>query len=163
MDLQYRGFRDERIGCFHHKQEANFLLYRHVRDCDSDAAYECLRQQWDAVNRPQYASKRWSPEQAAAIQAVREGVSYDDKEARRASDRWLYVPGPPGSGKSAVLLEAAMEHCAHMQVLIVCPTGYLVNQYKSKLPDVPGAENVRIDTIQGVAVTYKHMYIYIHM
>ena len=56
-----------------------------------------------------------------------------------------------------------MEHCAHMQVLIVCPTGYLVNQYKSKLPDVPGAENVRIDTIQGVAVTYKHMYIYIHM
>ena len=56
-----------------------------------------------------------------------------------------------------------MEHCAHMQVLIVCPTGYLVNQYKSKLPDVPGAENVRIDTIQGVAVTYKHMYIYIRM
>ena len=55
-DLQYRGFRDERIGCFHHKQEANFLLYRHVRDCDSDAAYECLRQQWDAVNRPQYTS-----------------------------------------------------------------------------------------------------------
>ena len=47
-----------------------------------------------------------------------------------------------------------MEHCAHMQVLIVCPTGYLVNQYKSKLPDVPGAENVRIDTIQGV-LNYK--------
>ena len=75
----------------------------------------------------------------------------------------MVVCVPPGSGKSAVLLEASMEHCAHMQVLIVCPTGYLVNQYKSKLPDVPGAENVRIDTIQGVAVTYKHMYIYIHM
>ena len=42
----------------------------------------------------------------------------------------------------------------YIQVLIVCPTGYLVNQYKSKLPDVPGVENIRIDTIQGV-LNYK--------
>ena len=155
-DLQYRGFRDERIGCFVFKQEANFLLYQHVRDCDSRAAYECLRQEWDAVNRPQYSDKQWSTEQFAALKAIREGVSFDDEEARSRSDRWLYVPGPPGSGKSAVLLAAAMEHCPHMQVLLCAPTGFLVNQYKSKVPDVPGAENIRIDTIQGV-LNYKRV------
>ena len=41
-----------------------------------------------------------------------------------------------------------------MAVLIVCPTGFLVYQYKAKLPDVPGAENIHVDTIQGV-LKYK--------
>ena len=41
-----------------------------------------------------------------------------------------------------------------MRVLIVCPTGYLVHQYKSKLPDIDGIENIRVDTIQGV-LNYK--------
>ena len=42
-DLQYRGMRDEHVGCFEQKQHANFLLYRRVMQCDSDAGYECLR------------------------------------------------------------------------------------------------------------------------
>ena len=41
-----------------------------------------------------------------------------------------------------------------MSVLIVCPTGFLGHQYKSKLPDIDGVENIRIDTIQGV-LNYK--------
>ena len=153
-DLQYRGYRDERIACFRCKQEANFLLYRHVRACQGAAEYECLRQRWDSLNRPQRMDKRWSPEQRQALDAIRVGVSFEDEDARRTSDRWLYVPGPPGSGKSAVLLEAAIEHCPHMQVLVCCPTGYLVHQYKARLPDVPGIDNIRIDTIQGV-LNYK--------
>ena len=43
-DLQYRGMRDERFNCFQSKQNANFLLYRLVRDCDNSAEYESLRQ-----------------------------------------------------------------------------------------------------------------------
>ena len=43
-DLQYRGLRTERVGCYEHKQEANFLLYRRVLQCDCDAEYEALRQ-----------------------------------------------------------------------------------------------------------------------
>ena len=66
------------------------------------------------------------------------------------SRRWLYIEEPPGSGKSAVLLELAIWACQTMSVLIVCPTGNLVHQYKSKLPERDGIENSRVDTMQGV-------------
>ena len=41
-----------------------------------------------------------------------------------------------------------------MEVLIICPTGYLVHQYKSRLPDREGVERIRVDTIHGV-LNYK--------
>ena len=43
-DLQYRSLRAERVCCFYHKQEANFLLYSKVLKCDNEATYESLRQ-----------------------------------------------------------------------------------------------------------------------
>ena len=154
-DLQYRGFRDERTYCFEAKQDANFLLFRRVSKCECDVEYEALRQSWDEVNRPKYRDHTWSPEQRQCIDLVKKGLSHEDEETRVNSRRWLYIQGPPGSGKSAVLLQAALDACANgMSVLIVCPTGYLVHQYKSKLPDKDGVENVRVDTIQGV-LQYK--------
>ena len=107
-DLQYRGMRDERTGCFEQKQQANFLLYRRVLHCDSEELYECLRQQWDTLNRPKYQAHGWSQEQAEAIDIVKKGVCVEDEEERVNSHRFLYISGPPGSGKSAVLLELAV-------------------------------------------------------
>ena len=75
---------------------------------------------------------------------------YDDEATRQASQRWLYIAGAPGSGKSAVLLAAALDACKSVQALIVCPTGALVYSFKSRLPDTEGAENIRVDTIHGV-------------
>ena len=43
-DVEYRGFREERTSCFEQKQEANFLLYQRILQCECDAEYECLRQ-----------------------------------------------------------------------------------------------------------------------
>ena len=43
-----------------------------------------------------------------------------DEEARPASNRWLFIQGPPGSGKSQVLLELAV------WVLLVLTMGVLV-------------------------------------
>ncbi len=153
-DLQFRGMRDERVGCFEQKQHANFLLYMRVAQCDNEPEYECLRQAWDTLNRPKYQQRTWSPEQADAIERVKKGVSLEDEEEKQNSKRFLYISGPPGSGKTAVLLELAIWACESIQVLIVCPTGYLVHQYKSKLPERPGIENIRVDTIQGV-LKYK--------
>ena len=70
-----------------------------------------------------------------SVQSLRVRVVADE-EARRASRRWLYVDGPPGSGKSALILEAALRAAKEgMQVLIVCPTGNLVHSFKSMLPE----------------------------
>jgi hypothetical protein len=153
-DLQYRGMRDDRVSSFEYKQRANFLLFEKVRDCSDQHEYQLLRQSWDTVNRPKYRSKEWSPEQQEVLDFVSLAVSFEDEEAKRNSYRWLYVPGPPGSGKSEVMLEAAIRLCKTMQVVIVCPTGFLVFAFKSRLPDMPGIENIRVDTIQGL-LNYK--------
>jgi len=64
------------------------------------------------------------------------------------------VAGAPGSGKSAILLEAAIRACEFVGVCIVCPTGVLVHSFKAKLPEKDGIENIRVDTIQGI-LNYK--------
>ena len=153
-DLQYRGMRDDRISCFHWKQDANFLLYRRVKDCQDAHEYECLRQQWDTLNRPKHRQLQWSAKQLEALRLMREGVSHEDEETRRNSLRCLYLAGAPGSGKSAVLLEGAIRACPFVRVLIVCPTGYQVHLFKSRLPELDGIENVQVDTIHGV-LKYK--------
>ena len=56
-DLQYRGMRDDRLSCFHYKTEANFLLYRRVRNCPDATEYAYLKQCWDTINRPKYQDK----------------------------------------------------------------------------------------------------------
>ena len=77
-DLQYRGFRDERLASFRQKQEANFLLYRRVERCADDHEYEMLRQSWDTLHRPKYANRVWSEKQQEAIDAVLNAVRQSD-------------------------------------------------------------------------------------
>ena len=153
-DLQYRGFRDERIHCFQYKQEANFLLYQLVRNCQDKHEYEMLRQSWDTVNRPPQSNLQWGAKQQEVLEMVHQGYSHEDEESKSNSSRYLYVDGKPGSGKSAVLLECAVRACKEIQVLIICPTGVLVHAFKSKLPEVEGVERITVDTIHGV-LNYK--------
>ena len=77
-------------------------------------------------------------------------MSFDDEEVRTRSSQWLFVQGSPGSGKSAVLIEAAIR-CAKAgsTVCIICPTGALVNALKMLLPDFQGVDRIHIDTLHG--------------
>ena len=67
----------------------------------------------------------------------------------------MFIQGPPGSGKTLLLLEIAIR-CARMglHVLIVCPTGTNVYVFRSQLPEFDGVEKIAVDTIQGV-LKYK--------
>ena len=69
-DLEYRGFREDRVANFQRKQDASMLLQRRVRNCRDDAEYFMLRQQWDSVNRPQHQRRIWSPRQEEVLGAV---------------------------------------------------------------------------------------------
>ena len=154
-DLKYRGFRDERITTFSYRTEALFQLYTNVRDCQDEHEYALLRQRWDAVNRPAYVGRVWSERQQQALDLVEQAVSYEDEELKCSSNRWLFIKGRPGSGKSLVLLEMAVR-CAKkgLRVLIVCPTGTKVYNFKSQIPEFAGADLIGADTIQGV-LKYK--------
>ncbi len=120
-DLQYNGKRDNTIRCFTYKQEANFLLYSKVCACTDAHEYEMLRQDWDEVNRPRYREFDWSGQQQKALALIKERLSYDDEDEKvrsRDGKMCLYVAGAPGSGKSAVILEAAIRAAkAGMSVL----------------------------------------------
>ena len=89
------------------------------------------------------------------MRLLEQGVSYEDEATKLDSNRWMYIDGPPGSGKTALLLEMAIK-CAGMglDVLIVCPIGTNVYGFKSQLPDSEGIEKVSVDIIQGV-LKYK--------
>ena len=113
-DLEYRGFREDRVANFQRKQDASMLLQRRVRNCRDDAEYFMLRQQWDSVNRPQHQRRTWSPRQEEVLGAVAYAVSLDDEEQKRQHQRCLFVSGGPGSGKSAVLLELAVRARRHV-------------------------------------------------
>ena len=61
------------------------------------------------------------------------------------------MSGGPGTGKSALLLEAAIRMsalCIH--VAIARPTGELVFVSKSQLPDSDGIDNVCVHALQGI-------------
>jgi len=154
-DLQYRGYRDERVTCFELRHEALHLLHERVERATDEHVYRRLRQEWDSLTRPQRAEKTWSPEQQNVFKIIARGIGMDDEELRVFSKPFLYIGGDPGSGKTAVLLEAALRACARaVVVLIICPTGFLVHKYKALLPEMDGVENIRVDTIQGV-LKYK--------
>ena len=153
-DLQYRGFRDDRLLSFILKMEANLCLQMRVERAGDEIEYERLRQEWDVINRPKQRNLKWSTEQAKVLSIVREGIGMEDEERRLSSARWLFIKGNPGSGKTAILLALALEACKQINVLIICPTGYLVHKYKSMLPELDGVENIAVDTIQSV-LKYK--------
>ena len=126
LDLQYRGFRDERIASFEWKQNANFLLFRKVCKYEDQHEYELYRQRWEICNRPAYNEKTYGEGQSKALSRIAEALKCEDENLREMErdKRWLYIAGKPGSGKSEVIKEGAIRAAKKgFGVLLVCPTG----------------------------------------
>ena len=75
------------------------------------------------------------------------GIRVCDANSMREADRWLYLSGEPGSGKSEVIVHAAVEAASSgYNVLILCPTGALVHAYKDRLPE---SDSIVVETLHS--------------
>ena len=64
------------------------------------------------------------------------------------------MAGEPGSGKSEVLIHAAVEAAnAGLYVLILCPTGALVHTYKDRMPET---SHITVETIHSGFAIYRN-------
>ena len=95
-----------------------------MRQCRDVREYEALRHSWDNMQRPEYSRKKWGLKQQEALTFIRDGYSHEDEDSRSNNRRSLYIDGEPGSGKSALLLEAAIRACTSVSVLIVAFTTF---------------------------------------
>ena len=143
-DLQYRGMRDDRLSCFHFKTEANFLLYRKVRDCTDAVEYAYLQQCWDTINRPKYQHRKWSKAQASALAKIDDGISYDD-EGKKVVKLTVYDESESNSITMVVDVSKAplnfenriKENSSTILLLILISTGgvFLSIRYRNKEDD----------------------------
>ena len=93
---------------------------------------------WRRVHHASISERTWSEEQREALDAIRDGLNVDDANAMLDSQRLLHIAGDPGSGKSEVLIHAAVAAAeAGLCVNILCPTGALVHSYRDRLPSSP--------------------------
>ena len=153
-DLEFRGCRDDRTQNFRLHMVALIHFFVHIRRVNEPTFVE-LSRAWEHIQRPKYASRVWGEQQQNAIDLVHSFLSVEDENVKISQNqhdgRYIYLRGAPGSGKSAVLTEIALRACASQtRVVIVCPTGQLVYSFKSSLPDVPGIENISVDTLAGL-------------
>ena len=125
-ELKLRGINADRISTFKAKVEATNILLLHIRDGLEDAGF------WTASSLPSGPRRQVSPEQQAVLNWVKNRLRIDD--AADASNCVLQVSGPPGTGKTEVVIAAAQlalrDDC---RVLIVGPTGLLVAMYRLRL------------------------------
>ena len=93
-----------------------------------------------------------APEAArSVVDRIKERTTIDGEEVKKNTQRFLYVKGRPGSGKTAVLIEGAVRAAKDgLTVLIACPTGALVCSLNELLPEFDGAERIQVDTIHSV-------------
>ena len=87
--------------------------------------------------------RNWSAEQAEVLAWIQNALHL----ARAPRQRGLYISGPPGSGKTQVLLAAIRVHAAQgFRILVACPTGALVASYRTSLGRLA---NVTVQTLHS--------------
>ena len=116
--------------------------------------FERLQQAWTLVSTGRLHERVWSTAQEQVLHAITSGVCSLDENEDREAMRWLYVCGKPGSGKSEVLIHAAVRAAdTGANVLILCPTGALCCAYKERLP---ANDRIATETLHSAfAITRK--------
>ena len=126
-DLNIRGLGESRMQTFGHRIMACARVLREVALERADPAL------WSA-NRLFEAPRRiWSPEQQLVLNAIEQGTTITDANdlAVPLEQRVLWVTGGPGTGKTEVVIAAALAATDRgCRVLVGTPTGQLASEYR---------------------------------
>ena len=125
QDLLLRGLGRDRVDTFRHRLRACARVLREVAQGFSDPSVWSARE----IFRP--PSRTWSREQQQVLDAVEKGTSLADANEVALSERVLQVTGGPGTGKTEVIIAAALAAADRgCRVLVGAPVGLLVSTYK---------------------------------
>ncbi|CAL1165870.1 unnamed protein product [Cladocopium goreaui] len=142
-DLNIRGLGESRMQTFGHRIMACARVLREVALERADPAL------WSA-NRLFEAPRRiWSPEQQLVLNAIEQGTTITDANdlAVPLEQRVLWVTGGPGTGKTEVVIAAALAATDRgCRVLVGTPTGQLASEYRLRLPP---SNLITIETIHA--------------
>ena len=124
-DLLLRGLGTDRVDTFRHRIRACARVLREVAQGLSDPSVWSARQIFRAPSRT------WSPQQQLVLDAVERGTSLTDANDVALSERLLQVTGGPGTGKTEVVIAAALAAADRgCRVLVGAPVGLLVSTYR---------------------------------
>ena len=108
-----------------------------------------MQEEWNATTTTTFPNRIWSEGQKEAIAKIEDGIENTDPDLADR-DRWLYINGKPGSGKNEVLAYSAMTAAQKgTAVMILCPTGTLLCNYREKLGD---SERIDVETLHSAFV-----------
>ncbi|CAK0851570.1 unnamed protein product, partial [Prorocentrum cordatum] len=145
-DMVLRGLETARIRTFVARLRACRLLICRIDAVEDVDARRRAVAAWDLRKARRVEKLIWSPEQNQVLDAVRAGVEVADANVAPTS-RFLLVTGGPGTGKTSVVLQCAIDAASTgCRVLIACPIGALVSAYRQQLP--PGLDIV-VETIHS--------------
>ena len=149
-DLGFRGATPARRYNFCSTIRSRFLLVCQWLRPEADAAFDLIKAGWNLERPDHLPPRKWSPGQAELLRVAREALSVDDANELRLApvlSRFAHVTGEPGCGKSEALIYAAHEASRReARVLIACPTGVLVGQYRDRLPST---QFITVETIHS--------------
>lgn len=124
-ELLLRGLGFNRMENFRHRFLACASVLRQVVLKQEDPAL------WSARKLFQAPVRTWSPQQQEVLDAIQEGINITDANDLDVSQRVLQVTGGPGTGKTEVVIAAALAASqAGFRVLVGVPVGLLVSMYR---------------------------------
>ena len=124
-ELTLRGLGFNRVDNFRHRTRACAMVLRQVVLGDEDPTL------WS--NRDLFARRVriWSQQQQEVLDIIEEGTNVTDANDLEVSQRILRVTGGPGTGKTEVVIEAALTASMNgSRVLVAAPVGLLVAMYR---------------------------------
>jgi hypothetical protein len=124
-ELLLRGLGFNRMENFRHRFLACADVLRQVILGHEDPSL------WSARNLFQAPVRTWSQQQQQVLDAIQEGLNVTDANDLDVSQRVLQVTGGPGTGKTEVVIAAALAASEKgFRVLVGAPVGLLVSMYR---------------------------------